>query len=181
MSHKPLLRGVLKNGLYQLDLSHFGNKTGGLSSAQNNLTEVVAHSQCNNVSDSVVNKHMTWHSRLGHPCASTISTVLNTLKIPVKSYAIAFCDACKLGKLHQMSFHSVVHLATAPFQIIHADVWGPSSTLSMDGYRYYLVIVDDYTRYTWIFPLKLKSEVASVMCQFISFVERQFSTKIKTI
>lgn len=74
-----------------------------------------------------------------------------------------------------------MHNATGPFQIIHTNVWGPSSTLSMDGYRYYLVIVDDYTRYTWIIPLKVKSEVASILIQFITFVERQFATNIKTI
>lgn len=56
ITHKPLLRGVLNNGLLQLDLSHFRISTGLLSN-QNKFTGVVVNSspQCNNVSDSVVN------------------------------------------------------------------------------------------------------------------------------
>lgn len=83
--------------------------------------------------------------------------------------------------MHQMNFPSVVHTSTAPFQIIHTDMWGPSSVLSLDGFRFYLLIVDEFTRYTWIYPLHAKSEVASVLTQFITLVERQFSTKVKVI
>ena len=58
---------------------------------------------------------------------------------------------------------------------------GSISYNSLDGYRYYLHFVDDFTRYTWIFPLKAKSECLKVFMQFNKFVERQFNLKIKCL
>ena len=43
--------------------------------------------------------------------------------------------------------------------MIHVDIWGPYSIPSIHGHKYFLIIVDDYSRYTWIFPLKQKFEV----------------------
>lgn len=51
----------------------------------------------------------------------------------------------------------------------------------MDGYKYYLIIVDEFTRYSWIYPLKAKSDVATVLSQFITFIDRQFTNKVKVI
>lgn len=55
-----------------------------------------------------------------------------------------------------------MHTTTTPFEILHTDVWGPSSVCSIDGFKYYLLIVDDYTKFTWIFPMTVKSEVSSI-------------------
>lgn len=59
------------------------------------------------------------------------------------------------------------------------DVWGPASVFSTKGYIYYLVIVDDFTRYSWLFPIVLKSDVAGVVTQFVVKIERQFNTKVR--
>ena len=61
------------------------------------------------------------------------------------------------------------------------DIWGPNSTVSINGHRYYITIVDDFTRHTWIFFLKHKSKAANCLISFITMVETQFSTKIKSI
>ena len=52
---------------------------------------------------------------------------------------------------------------------------------SKDGYKYYISFIDDFTRYSWIFPLTLKSEVLDTFKQYKLFVEKQFSKSIKTI
>ena len=52
---------------------------------------------------------------------------------------------------------------------------------SIDNYKYYLVLVDHYTRYTWLYPLKLKSQVRDTFKAFKSLVENYFSTKIGTL
>ena len=66
-----------------------------------------------------------WHSRLGHPNRLVLNKVLSQLNIDVSSYAVVkFCDACQYGKLHQASFPPTLLHTTAPFQIIHSDVWG---------------------------------------------------------
>lgn len=76
---------------------------------------------------------------------------------------------------------SVTHKTSSSFDLIHVDVWGPSSDLSKAGFKYYLSVVDDFIRFTWIFPLVNKSEVANILINFIIMIERQFSKKIKAV
>lgn len=53
--------------------------------------------------------------------------------------------------------------------------------LSSSGFKYLLTGVDDCTRYTWVFPLKLKSDIRTVLSHFITMVEVQFTTKLKGV
>ena len=78
-----------------------------------------------------------------------------------------------------MSYSSIDLKTIAPFQLVHSDVWGPSPYSSLDGHRYYLDFVVDYTRYMWILPLKLKFEVPDLVLQFIRYVE-QFHTMVQS-
>ena len=94
---------------------------------------------------------------------------------------LSFCLACKYGKMRQENFPSSQTKTSKPFELVHSDVWGPPHTLSVDGYRSYLNFIDDFTCFTWIFPLKLKSECLKVFFQFNTFVERQFNSKIECL
>ena len=94
---------------------------------------------------------------------------------------MSFCNACTSGKMHQFHFSPVSLKTTTPFQLVHSDLWGPSSETSVDGYRYYVHFIDDFTRYTWAFPLKLKSETVSVFHRFYKFNKTQFNSKIKSL
>jgi len=67
------------------------------------------------------------------------------------------------------------------FDLIHVDIWGPNSIPSIQGHKYFLTIVDEYLRYTWIFSLKQKPEVVKVLENFVVFVQTQFETTIKII
>ena len=53
-------------------------------------------------------------------------------------------------------------------------LWGPYSISSIHGHKYFLTIVDDYSRYTWVFPLKQKSEVVKTLKNFVVFIQTQF-------
>jgi hypothetical protein len=66
------------------------------------------------------------------------------------------------------------------FDIVHSDVWGPTIE-SFDGYKYFVSFVDDFSRVTWIYLLKLKSEVMHVFQNFHMLVMTQFFTKIKIL
>ena len=57
------------------------------------------------------------------------------------------CDTCKLGKIHQESFPSIAIKTNKPLQLIHSDVWGPSPNISIEGYRFYLLFVDDFSHF----------------------------------
>ena len=83
--------------------------------------------------------------------------------------------------MHQDLFPSSQSKSVNPFDLVYSNVWGPSHILSMNGYRYYLIFVDDFTRFIWIFPLKTKSECLKLFVQFNAFVKRQFNLKIKCL
>jgi len=67
------------------------------------------------------------------------------------------------------------------FDLIHVYVWGPYSFTSIHGHKYFLTIVDDYSRYIWVFPLKQKSEVVKILKDFVVFIQTQFEIGIKVI
>ena len=140
---------------------------------------------CNSATSSSCNaQHVValWHNRLGHPNRMGLNKELTRLNLHSLSHTTPlFCDACQSGKLHQHSFPLSYQHTTKPFQIVHSDVWGPSPHLSLDGNKYYVSFVDDFTRYTWIFPLRLKSEVPSMFLYFNTMVKKQFDTHIQCL
>ena len=78
-----------------------------------------------------------------------------------------------------MPFNSSESISTDIFDLIHSDVWGPSSVSSIGESRYFIVFVDDYSRYSWIFHMKHRSELLQVYSNFAKIVENQFSKCIK--
>ena len=92
-----------------------------------------------------------------------------------------FCEACQFGKLHLLPFKCSSSHATGILDLIHTDVWGPAPILSSSGFKYYVHFIDDFSRFTWIFPLKQKSETIHAFNQFEAMVENQFNKKIKII
>ena len=64
---------------------------------------------------------------------------------------------------------------------MHSDIWGPAPISSLLDYNYYVVFIDDYTRFTWFFLLKQKHELFTVFKHFKNLVETQYSTKIKIL
>ena len=99
-----------------------------------------------------------WHYRLGHSSIAKIQ-VLNKSIQDIGHVHSDVCMICPLTKQKRLHFPNSVTISGFVFSLIHCDVWGPLSTASYDGYRYFLSIVDDYTRCTWIYLLKFESEV----------------------
>jgi hypothetical protein len=64
-----------------------------------------------------------------------------------------------------------------PIQLIHADVW-TSPVMSFSGYKYYLVLLDDYTHYVWIFTMRQKSEVLPLLRDFHAYIGTQFGLRL---
>ena len=78
-----------------------------------------------------------------------------------------------------MPFNTNESMFTDIFYLIHSDVWGPSSVFSIGGSRYFVVFVDDYSCYNWIFHMKHRSKLLQVYSNFAKMVETQFSKCIK--
>ena len=90
------------------------------------------------------------------------------------------CLSCQIAKQPALSFNKSTSFSTAPFELIHSDIWGPSPTPTMGGSRYFVIFVDDFTRYTWLYLLKHRSELKQIYYDFSAMVKTQFSSTIKT-
>lgn len=61
------------------------------------------------------------------------------------------------------------------------DILGPISRPSIVGHKYFLIVVEDYTRYYWIFLMKSKSKTSPLIKAFVKMVQTHFNTTVKTI
>jgi len=68
------------------------------------------------------------------------------------------CDICPSAKQHRLPFHSSSISSTKPFDMIHVNTWGPYPTKTCNGQRYFLTLVDDYTRSIWTHLMVTKDE-----------------------
>lgn len=120
-----------------------------------------------------------WHSRLGHASFPIVERVIkgNCLPVSVSHDVESVCDSCQRAKSHQLPYSSSDNKSCAPLDLIHSDVWGPAPN-SVRNFTYYVSFIDDYSRYTWIYLLKHKSDVFQVFKNFQKFVERKFNRKI---
>jgi hypothetical protein len=168
-----LLEGKSKNGMYPLRLgkkSHEGSKgfTASLGIKANSLV---------------------WHLRLGHPSSEIVTRVIKENKLPLSSLDLnksssdlhtIICASCQLGKGKKQPFLASNRVSEFPLQLIHTDLW-TSPIPSITGFKYYVAFIDDYSRFTWIYPLQHKSETFDIFTKFKLLVENQFSTKIKQL
>ena len=88
-----------------------------------------------------------WHSRLGHPSDSRLQALGHIFPF-LKNSCNNTCGVCPLAKQKRLPFPFNNNLSTFAFDLLHMDVWGPYSTPTLDGYKYFLTIVDDTTRAT---------------------------------
>jgi histone deacetylase 1/2 len=107
-----------------------------------------------------------WHRRLGHPNKQTFSSLLQEFSIPSSSsHDSSLCNACQCGKHVRLPFGSYSTVRSFPFELLHCDLW-TSPIISVFGFKYYLVIIDDYSHYVWTFPLYAKSDVHAIFTHF---------------
>uniref|UniRef100_A0A6N2MWC3 Reverse transcriptase Ty1/copia-type domain-containing protein n=1 Tax=Salix viminalis TaxID=40686 RepID=A0A6N2MWC3_SALVM len=83
------------------------------------------------------------------------------------------------GKFSKLPFQSRVHKSVIPFHTIHSDIWGPSPFVSIDGFRYYVTFINEFSCYCWLFPLVHKSDFYAIFVRFYHYVQTQFSSSIK--
>ncbi|CAI7849201.1 unnamed protein product [Closterium sp. NIES-53] len=114
---------------------------------------------------------LLWHHRLGHPSLPHLRGMASRVLVsglpqslpPLPPGPAPTCVPCVEG-LQRAAPHSSEFPATeAPLQTLHVDVWGPARVRGQGHERYFLLVVDDYSRYTAVFPLRSKGDVTGVL------------------
>ncbi|CAI7828754.1 unnamed protein product [Closterium sp. NIES-53] len=123
---------------------------------------------------------LLWHNHLGHPslpCLRGMHSRLLVSGLP-RSFAPPYLP-CVEGRQRAAPHSSSFPPTTAPLQTLHMDVWGPAHISRQDRERYFLLVVDDYTRYTTVFPLRSKGEVPDVLIPWIHAVHLQLRERFR--
>jgi hypothetical protein len=120
-----------------------------------------------------------WHRRLDHPGHEALSKLESIVPCSIEDCS-DLCHACQLGRHVRLPFPVSSSRVSNKFDLIHCDLW-TSPVVSVSGYKYYLVILDDCTHYLWTFPLRLKSDTFSTLAGFIAYASTQFSAPVKAV
>jgi hypothetical protein len=123
-----------------------------------------------------------WHSRLDHPSLRIVHQIISKYQLAVgKNKDTSVCHACQLGKSHRLPFPLSPSVSSGPLDLIFTDVWGPSIYLFVNGNRFDIGFIDDYSKFTWLFPMASKSDAYNIFVHFKTHVENQFDRKIKAV
>lgn len=80
------------------------------------------------------------------------------------------CGACKLSKAHILPLKHIHTKSFKPFTIIHVDLWSFAPIPSINEMKYFLLFVDDYTRFQWIYVIANKSQATSIFLHLEALV-----------
>ncbi|PKU64958.1 Retrovirus-related Pol polyprotein from transposon TNT 1-94 [Dendrobium catenatum] len=159
-TQQPLLRGRLLNGIYQLHITPD------------------AHPKALHTTNS---SSTVWHARLGHPNNKIFNTLVSRISNMQHIPSDFQCQACSMAKSHKQTFKNRQSVTTHPFELIHSDVWGPIPTSCSNNFRYYVVFIDDFTKFSWIYFMRTKNETFSCFKNLLSMIYNQFNKTPKTL
>jgi hypothetical protein len=124
-----------------------------------------------------------WHERFGHldfKYMQQLSKHILVDGLPYIHFSKRVCEGCVLGKHPQEKFNKgKSQRASTPLDLIHNDLMGPFLHPSINKVRFVPIFVDDFSRFTWIYFLRKKSEVFQHLKYFKALVETQSREKIK--
>lgn len=135
-----LIRSIKKGGLYHAIASPELN----ISKGQNNIDRL-EHTK-------------TWHSRMGHIGNKSLHYLHKHKLIDIDPYIIDFCENCILGKKTSHSFSKSTYIASKPLEYIHSDLWGLAQVDTIGCRKYFISLIDHYSRKVWVYLLKSKDE-----------------------
>nr|GEZ26136.1 hypothetical protein [Tanacetum cinerariifolium] len=131
-----------------------------------------------------------WHRRLSHLNFDTINLlskndIVNDIVVgllKLKFIKDHLCSSCELGKAKRKSFHTkLTPSSKIRLHLLHMDLCGPMHVASINGKKYVLVNVDDYSRYTWTHFLRSKDETPEVLIDFLRLVQRGLQAQVRVV
>ena len=157
VTRKKIGEGFLLNGLYYLSKKF----------------KLIKHPIA---SLSLLQEYQLWHLRLAHPSEPVMTKLFPNFCKPSHE-----CEICQMSKATRLPFVSSKSRTSKLFEVVHSDIWGPSRVDSFDGYKYYVTFIDDYSRVTWVYLLKFKSEFFDAFKDFHKLITNQFSSKLNIL
>ncbi|CAI6011362.1 unnamed protein product [Closterium sp. NIES-65] len=136
---------------------------------------------------SLSHQTLLWHHRLGHPSLPRLRGMHRRLLVsglprslpPLPASPAPPYLPCVEGRQHSAPHSSSFPPTEAPLQTLHLDVWGLARVRGQGGERYFLLVVDDYSHYTTIFPLRTKGEVPAVQIPWIRAVRLRLRRRFR--
>jgi hypothetical protein len=102
--------------------------------------------------------------------------------LPILSQVDQVCEACLVGKHRRTPFpHQAMRRATEPLELVHGDICGPISPVTPSGNRYFLLLVDDYSRYMWVVLLPTKDGTAAAIKNVQAAAKRKSGKKLRAL
>lgn len=120
-------------------------------------------------------KKALWNFRLGHRSSVRVKPMHNYFPSIVIDEG-SVCDIFQYARKNKLPY-----FPSKCYEMNQFDIWGPISTPSVHGHKYFLIALDDYNRYIWDILLKSRSELSNHVKYLITMLENQNDTKIKTI
>ncbi|PLW34541.1 hypothetical protein PCASD_12926 [Puccinia coronata f. sp. avenae] len=116
------------------------------------------------------------HRALGHPS-------INYLKkaFPDVTINSIDCSVCDLSKMHRVPFSGSFPKPSRPLECIHMDLCGPITPASRGGNKYFLKIIDGYSKYRFIYPLRCKSDTFSTFLVFLNQAENFTNQRLHSV
>jgi len=158
--------GKIVNNIYQLDLHHASFNIHCLLTKEDDT--------------------WLWHRRLCHIHMQHFNRLYRKQLVEglpkLKFEKDRMCEACQKGKQTKVSFKPKNVVSTQrPLEMLHMDLFGPSRTMSLGGNVYALIIVDDFSRYTWTLFLVVKNDTFHAFKRLVKMLENEKSSKIEFI
>ena len=118
------------------------------------------------------------HKRIGHINLNKLKLMQSIgvfIGLPIfqEKEIEGICEACQFGKQQRHPFPKERNVSKGLLDVIHSDVWEPTQTTTFDGYRYYVIFIDDFSRHTWIYPMWQKSKVLGHFRKFKSGFKKE--------
>ncbi|KAJ9558238.1 hypothetical protein OSB04_012852 [Centaurea solstitialis] len=133
-----------------------------------------------------VSESSLWHRRMCHMNFKNMNLLVknNLIRgLPAKEFSCDdHCVACLKGKQHKFSHKSKeVNTISSPLHLLHMDLFGFTNVMSIGKKPYCLVIVDDYSRFTWVYFLRTKDETSGLIKPFVTRMENKTNLRVKVI
>ncbi|GJR89060.1 zinc finger, CCHC-type containing protein [Tanacetum coccineum] len=126
-----------------------------------------------------------WHARLGHLNFESLKSMAQkdlVRGIPTIKHTTQICDVCLIGKHSRAPFPKKAKArSTSPLDLVYGDLCGPITPPTPSGKKYIFLLVDDYSRYMWVYFLTTKDQAFDTFKEYKNSIENELRTTLKML